>query len=490
MWLGPARAGALGVLRTAPLLPCRTFSARAFVGAPRVPSPYRQFSWTRNLAARMPPGSRHPKDGTPELEKLSETVREQAQAEQAEELGTFYETVARPGVTRQVLWFVGFSAFAFSTAAWLTERSTNYWVDTIRYGSSWVAVTNLNLRIKQQQALVEKLRGYHRSIHSFLSAFPITVRANVSKLFVTIFQPIADASAPKKAVWKVVAATSVVFILQNIPRFQPFMRKYFVHSALSGMSITMLTSTFAHAEIIHFLVNMFALEGFGSSTAVHFMKHADLDEVHGLFEASPFWHFVAFFCVAGAFSSLTQHVVQVKVTYPRLIRQYAAALARQAATAASAVGRTKTWADAVQRATPTRRRWFPRPTPIEKPPVSEVQVLQGKLKRALLPSLGASGAVYSCLVITALAFPNAEVALFFPPGFSMNIQTGVAGAILFDLTGIVLGWSFMAHWAHLGGALFGYLYYYYGPDLWRDLRREVHAMALRSQGDGPVKRLA
>ena len=145
--------------------------------------------------------------------------------------------------------------------------------------------------------------------------------------------------------------------------------------------------------------------------------------------------------LAGAFSSLTQHVVQVKVTYPRLIRQYAAALARQAATAASAVGRTKTWADAVQRTTPARRRWFPRPTPIEKPPMSEVQVLQGKLKRALLPSLGASGAVYSCLVITALAFPNAEVALFFPPGFSMNIQTGVAGAILFDLTGIILGWS-------------------------------------------------
>ncbi|KAL1741218.1 hypothetical protein HDZ31DRAFT_45918 [Schizophyllum fasciatum] len=485
MWLGSARAGAFGILRGSHI-PCRTFTARALAAAPQVPSPYRNFSWSRCHAARLPLGSRPVKEGTPEVEKLSEASKEQPDAK---EPGlTFYETVARPGVARQILWFLGFSAFAFPTAAWLTEQSTNRWVDTVRYTSHWGPMDNNLLRAREQTALVERLRAIHRTIYKGLSAFPSTVRANVSHIYVAIFQPIADASQPKKIAWSLCFAMGAVFMMQNIPRLQPFMRRNFVHSALSGMSITLLTSTFAHAGFIHFAVNMLAFEGFSSSTVVYLAKAQDREQRHGIFEASPFWHFLAFFCVAGAFSSLAHHVIQVKVTYPRLVRQYANALARQAAAAASAVGRTKTWADAVRPSHRVRRRWIPRLRGAIRPGATEVEVLQDRLKRALLPSVGASGAIYACLVVTALAFPHAEVALFFPPGMSMNIQTGVLGAIAMDIAGVIFGWSYLAHWAHLGGALFGYLYYNYGPALWADLRRVVHEEAAKEEG-GPVKRL-
>lgn len=85
-------------------------------------------------------------------------------------------------------------------------------------------------------------------------------------------------------------------------------------------------------------------------------------------------------------------------------------------------------------------------------------------------SLGASGAVYSCLMMTALAYPTSEISLIFPPTGSFNIQTGVMGLVALDVLGIVRGWRRFDHWAHLGGATFGALYYYYGPFIWSRTR--------------------
>ncbi|TRM65380.1 hypothetical protein BD626DRAFT_546884 [Schizophyllum amplum] len=491
MWLGQARIGALGVLRASPFLPCRAPATRAFT-APRFPfpfgSPARQFSWSRKALARVPPGARTAKETVPEAEVFSEAVREQAQGPHGP---TFYETAARPRVARQILWFLGFSALSFPVAAWLTERSTSRWEQELWTTNPWDKVTNALLRTKQQQALVEDLRSIHRSLlNGVLSVFPAGVKTTISQLYVTIFQPVADASQPKRVAWSMCFGMGVVLLLQNMSRFAPFMRRNFMHSVVTGMSVTMLTSTFAHAEIFHYLLNMLAFEGFGSSAIVYLVKAQDREQQNGVLEATPLWHFLAFFCVAGTFSSLVHHVVQVKVSYPRLIRQYSAALARHAATAASAVGRTKTWADAVRHTGRTRQHWFPRAPAVEKPPLSELEALQNRLRRTMLPSLGASGAVYACLVITALAFPSAEVALFFPPGLSMNIGTAVLGAVALDITGIIMGWSFMAHWAHLGGALFGFVYYHYGPAFWADMRRIVHAWETRQDGgQQPGKRL-
>ncbi len=59
---------------------------------------------------------------------------------------------------------------------------------------------------------------------------------------------------------------------------------------------------------------------------------------------------------------------------------------------------------------------------------------------AILPSLGASGAIYSTVIMSALAFPEAEISLVFPPTPSFPIQYGVGGLVLLDCIGILRGW--------------------------------------------------
>jgi len=75
--------------------------------------------------------------------------------------------------------------------------------------------------------------------------------------------------------------------------------------------------------------------------------------------------------------------------------------------------------------------------------------------------------------MTALAFPDSQVALFIPPTYPINIQYGVGGLMLLDVTGIIRGWRLFDHWAHLGGAAFGIFYYFYGPHYWRRLRQDI-----------------
>lgn len=60
----------------------------------------------------------------------------------------------------------------------------------------------------------------------------------------------------------------------------------------------------------------------------------------------------------------------------------------------------------------------------------------------IMPSLGASGAIYSTVVMSTLAFPDAEVSLVFPPTPSFPIQYGVGGMVLLDCIGILRGWRY------------------------------------------------
>lgn len=73
------------------------------------------------------------------------------------------------------------------------------------------------------------------------------------------------------------------------------------------------------------------------------------------------------------------------------------------------------------------------------------------------PTIGASGGVFGLLLAYGMLFPNQRVMLLIPP-IPMKARTLVIvyGAItlLFGLTGMQSG---VAHFAHLGGMLFGWL---------------------------------
>ncbi len=78
------------------------------------------------------------------------------------------------------------------------------------------------------------------------------------------------------------------------------------------------------------------------------------------------------------------------------------------------------------------------------------------------PAVGASGAVYGVLVAFGLAFPNAKLALIFLPipiAAKYFIPVMILGDLFFGVTKYSIG--NVAHFAHVGGAIIGFLIAWY-----------------------------
>lgn len=116
---------------------------------------------------------------------------------------------------------------------------------------------------------------------------------------------------------------------------------------------------------------------------------------------------------AGLFSGLVSHIVSAKFRYPRLVAQLASPTLN--------APKTETWAAAVAA-------------------TNGVPRAAARKTLDILPSLGASGAIYGAVTLTALAFPDSQVALFIPPSYPINIQYGVGALVLLDTVGILRGW--------------------------------------------------
>lgn len=77
-----------------------------------------------------------------------------------------------------------------------------------------------------------------------------------------------------------------------------------------------------------------------------------------------------------------------------------------------------------------------------------------------IPVVGASGALYGVLVGYGMNFPNAKLALIFFP-VPIAAKYFIPGLLALDLLGGFTGFSIfgqnIAHFAHVGGAVFGFL---------------------------------
>ena len=88
--------------------------------------------------------------------------------------------------------------------------------------------------------------------------------------------------------------------------------------------------------------------------------------------------FFFFFCAAGLFSALVSHIASAKFRYPKIIAQLASPT--------STIQKTETWAGAVAATSSSKAVQSAALTKI--PPI--------------LPSLGASGAIYAAATMTAM----------------------------------------------------------------------------------------
>ena len=141
----------------------------------------------------------------------------------------------------------------------------------------------------------------------------------------------------------------------------------------------------SHNSFVHMAVNNIALVGFASTTS-HWMVVSESRVAPSLPESTTLYHFIAYYLSAGTFASLISHIFSARFIWPRL------------------VGKSLS-----------------------------------KTTRVILPALGASGAVYACLGLTAMAFPTGEVSLLFLP-FTMHVSTAFMGLVAFDAIGAVTAW--------------------------------------------------
>ncbi|KZT43234.1 hypothetical protein SISSUDRAFT_1069068 [Sistotremastrum suecicum HHB10207 ss-3] len=280
--------------------------------------------------------------------------------------------------------------------------------------------------------------------------------------YVQCAQTWVNTSEGMRICWKVAALNAGVWITWQVPRLQPFMKRAFMHHPLSSRYYTMLTSVFSHSNFLHGLFNMMALSSFGGATVL-WMEKSQGTANSRLQESTAQYHFLAFFATAGIFSSLVSHIVSTRFRFPRALKAFSAP--GTPSSSSSTLGSKMTGAGAGLS---------------QQAAASAI-----KSKHNILPSLGASGAVYSTLAITALAFPETHVSLIFPPTGSIPIEYGFAGLVLIDTVGILRGWRLFDHWAHLGGAAFGAFYWMYGPTIWDANRVQAAALRLSLFGKAP-----
>jgi rhomboid-like protein len=198
----------------------------------------------------------------------------------------------------------------------------------------------------------------------------------------------------------IIGINALVFLAWKIPRLENTMRRFWMHWPVGGNHrvVTLATAIFSHQSLPHFAFNSLALYSFGSAAYAYLADPED--DMFGVVlpSSTTAYHFLAFFLTAGLFSSLSSHLSTVLVRLPRLLRDLKS---------------------------PSR--------------VSSISALAAN--QAVLPSLGASGAIYATLTLTALAFPDASISLIFVPWVPIPIGAGMAGMIAVDLLGMIRGWK-------------------------------------------------
>ncbi len=94
---------------------------------------------------------------------------------------------------------------------------------------------------------------------------------------------------------------------------------------------------------------------------------------------------------------------------------------------------------------------------IEGAAAGNMTALQGISDIKMTPTVGASGAIYGVLIGYAMLFPDSKMTLLFPPVTLSAKWMVVVFAVIELFTGVTGMQAGIAHFAHLGGMLFGFL---------------------------------
>ncbi|EJU03596.1 hypothetical protein DACRYDRAFT_64551 [Dacryopinax primogenitus] len=342
----------------------------------------------------------------------------------------------RPVFWRPILFSVGVGVGTYGLAAYYTNEDTRKWAKSLSKDAWWRTggPSGQEMQRARKIALHRYLTDELKGMVDSTKHWPTTIRVYAQRAWITFAEMVLNSSDGRRAAASIVCLNAAIFMGWQIPILRHFMASHFLHSPLSGKSYTLLTSAFSHQGLVHMGFNMFALVSFGS--AAFDWLGTQQAHVERQPESTYFYHAFSFYVLGGLFSSLLSHVVAARFRFPRMVA---------ALTAGNMTGATN-----------------------------------GALT-SILPSLGASGAIYATVTLSALALPEATVSFILLPWVQVPISAGVGSLVLLDVIGVMRGWRTFDHWAHLGGAAFGVFYYYYGPELWNWTRRRLAQAMYRTK---------
>ncbi|CAG7851580.1 Rhomboid-like protein {ECO:0000256/RuleBase:RU362115} {ECO:0000256/RuleBase:RU362115} [Serendipita indica DSM 11827] len=375
----------------------------------------------------------HPPHSTPERASL-ELEKERSILQEP----MFSNASPKPRIAVPILFALLVSGLGFGVAAVRTNEETEKWRERISVVAPifpWgVTSQSATMYGEWRQA---KGRAWQEAFDNFQKktvALPATVRSFFNYAYYYVAQSWVNLTEGKEMSYKLVGCFAAVYVMGLIPVARQFAHRAFSHDPLSGRVTTLFTSQFGHAGLLHMAVNSFALLGFGEF-AWSYLRHKQVSGAGKMDEALSGYHFLAFHLAAGTVAALTSHLFAARVLVPRMM---------------SAISKG-----------------------------GEVTATQ------ILPSTGASGAIWASLMVTALGWPHTTVTLVFLPFFPISIGTGVYGLVALDIIGLIRGWRFFDHAGHLGGAAFGALYFYYGPGWWEWCREQAARLSLSRRSPPP-----
>jgi membrane associated rhomboid family serine protease len=100
--------------------------------------------------------------------------------------------------------------------------------------------------------------------------------------------------------------------------------------------------------------------------------------------------------------------------------------------------------------------WLDKPTSTSFEPEAVAFMKQLVDVKINIPTIGASGAVYGVLLGFGMLFPNTQLMLLFPPIPIKAKYMVIAYGVLELVLGLSMPGSNIAHFAHLGGMIFGF----------------------------------
>ncbi|KAI8898627.1 hypothetical protein BC833DRAFT_614837 [Globomyces pollinis-pini] len=108
--------------------------------------------------------------------------------------------------------------------------------------------------------------------------------------------------------------------------------------------------------------------------------------------------------------------------------------------------------------------------------------------RAIVSSLGASGAIWGLLAACTYLRPQSQLGIVFLPGVHFRADEVLPLMMLVDAVGLVMRWQTFDHAAHLAGAIIGLIYVPYGIPFWSQVQTRLFNERRRSEEGGEYRK--